>query len=75
MTLRLVEKGLIACKLRARAGGVLGAAVGLHVHLDADLLAGTAWRSVLVVNIGHPAERAWHDRLPRLAHDDAVLTL
>lgn len=43
--------------------------------LDADLLAGTAWRSILVVNVGHPAERAWHDRLPRLAHDDAVLTL
>jgi 3-hydroxypropanoate dehydrogenase len=43
--------------------------------VDADLLAGTAWRSILVVNIGQPAEQAWHDRLPRLAHDDAVLTL
>jgi 3-hydroxypropanoate dehydrogenase len=43
--------------------------------VDADLLAGTALRSILVVNVGHPADNAWHDRLPRLAHDAAVITL
>jgi 3-hydroxypropanoate dehydrogenase len=30
------------------------------------------WRSILVVNIGHPGESPWFDRLPRLEHDDAV---
>lgn len=43
--------------------------------VDADLLAGTALRSILVVNVGHPAEGAWHDRLPRLDHAAAVITL
>lgn len=43
--------------------------------LDADLLAGTSLRSFLVVNVGHPAENAWFDRLPRLSPDDAVVTL
>lgn len=28
--------------------------------------------SILVVNIGHPGENAWHDRLPRLDYDQAV---
>lgn len=43
--------------------------------LDADLLAGTTWRSICVVNIGHPGPDAWFDRLPRLAYDQAVITL
>jgi 3-hydroxypropanoate dehydrogenase len=43
--------------------------------LDDDLLAGTGWRSVLVVNLGHPAEDAWLDRLPRLGYDEVVRTL
>ncbi|MCP2321254.1 3-hydroxypropanoate dehydrogenase [Nocardia amikacinitolerans] len=30
------------------------------------------WRSLLVVNIGHPGEDAWRERLPRLAHEDVV---
>jgi 3-hydroxypropanoate dehydrogenase len=43
--------------------------------IDNDLLAGTSWRSVLVVNLGHPAENAWRDRLPRLEHEEVVRTL
>ncbi len=43
--------------------------------LDADLLAGTALRSFLVVNVGHPAENAWFGRSPRLDLDEAVITL
>ena len=43
--------------------------------LDADLLAGTALRSILVVNIGHPAEGAYRDRLPRLDTSDSIVTL
>ena len=40
--------------------------------IDADLFAGTALRTILVVNIGHPGERPWLERLPRLGHDDVV---
>jgi len=40
--------------------------------LDAEFFAGTAWKSQLVINIGHPGENAWFDRLPRIAADDAV---
>jgi 3-hydroxypropanoate dehydrogenase len=43
--------------------------------LDADLFAGTALRSVVVVNIGRPAPGAWYDRLPRLDHDDVVTVI
>jgi 3-hydroxypropanoate dehydrogenase len=46
-----------------------------HDGVDADLLAGTSLRSFLVVNVGHPAENAWFDRLPRLGPDDAIVTL
>ena len=41
-------------------------------QLDADFFGGTALKSVLVVNIGHPAENAWFDSLPRLDHDEVV---
>ena len=43
--------------------------------IDRDLLAGTRWRSLLVVNIGRPAEDAWFQRLPRLDYDEVVRTL
>ena len=46
-----------------------------NAGVDADLLAGTNLRSILVVNIGHPAEGATHGRLPRLDVDEAVITL
>ena len=40
--------------------------------LDRDFFAGTGLRSLVVVNIGKPAENAWFDRLPRLALDEVV---
>lgn len=40
--------------------------------IDNEFFAGTAWKSQLVVNIGHPADDAWLDRLPRLAVREAV---
>jgi 3-hydroxypropanoate dehydrogenase len=42
--------------------------------LDRDLFDGTSLRSMLVVNIGHPGENAWFDRLPRLELHEAVLS-
>jgi 3-hydroxypropanoate dehydrogenase len=41
--------------------------------LDAEFFAGTSLKSLLVVNLGHPGENAWFDRLPRLHHDEVVL--
>jgi 3-hydroxypropanoate dehydrogenase len=41
--------------------------------LDADFFAGTALRSLVVVNLGRPGENAWFDRLPRFEQDEVVL--
>jgi 3-hydroxypropanoate dehydrogenase len=30
------------------------------------------WKSFLVVNIGHPGENAWRERLPRLNAPDVI---
>jgi 3-hydroxypropanoate dehydrogenase len=40
--------------------------------LDADFFPDGRWKSVLVVNIGHPGADPWFDRLPRLDHADVV---
>jgi 3-hydroxypropanoate dehydrogenase len=40
--------------------------------LDAEFFGDGRFRSILVVNIGHPGENPWYDRLPRLDHEDAV---
>ncbi|WP_237342196.1 malonic semialdehyde reductase [Williamsia soli] len=55
--------------------------VGLHAGpmagfdsagVDSEFFADGRWKSVLVVNIGHPGDNPWMDRLPRL-DDDVVL--
>lgn len=43
--------------------------------IDEEFFAGTSWRTQLVINIGHPGENPWFDRLPRIAADDAVRTI
>jgi 3-hydroxypropanoate dehydrogenase len=40
--------------------------------VDSEFFADGRFKSILVVNIGHPGEDAWFDRLPRLDHSDAV---
>lgn len=40
--------------------------------VDEDFFPGGRWRSILVVNIGHPGENAWFDRLPRLGSEDVI---
>ena len=54
-----------------------GLAAGLMAGFDAagidtDFFPDGRWRSILVVNIGHPGLHPWRDRLPRLDHEDAV---
>jgi 3-hydroxypropanoate dehydrogenase len=60
--------------LGVRAAGLAAGPMGGFdaAGLDADLFEGTTLKSILVVNIGHPAENAWFDRLPRLEHDEVV---
>jgi 3-hydroxypropanoate dehydrogenase len=41
--------------------------------VDQEFFAGSSLRSLVVVNIGKPAENAWFDRLPRLDLDEVVL--
>lgn len=40
--------------------------------VDAEFFPGGRYRSLLVVNIGHPGENPWFGRLPRLPHEDVV---
>ncbi len=40
--------------------------------LDAEFFPDGRWKSVLVVNIGHPGPDPWFGRLPRLDHADAI---
>ena len=60
--------------LGVRAAGLAAGPMGGFdaAGMDAEFFAGTSWRSLLVVNVGRPAEDAWSDRLPRLAYDEAV---
>lgn len=67
--------GVGAFILAVRAAGLAaGPMAGFDKEgLDSDFFADGRWKSLLVVNIGHPAEEgAWFGRLPRLEAEDAV---
>lgn len=58
------------------AGLAAGPMTGFDAEgIDEDLLAGTGYKTMVVVNIGHPGENAWFDRLPRLEHEQVVTAL
>lgn len=40
--------------------------------LDAEFFPDGRFKSFLVINIGHPGENPWFNRLPRLAHEDVI---
>jgi 3-hydroxypropanoate dehydrogenase len=40
--------------------------------IDADFFPEGRWRSILVINIGHPGTSPWLGRLPRLAREDVI---
>ena len=70
-----LQVGYFLLGVRA-AGLAAGPMTGFDADaLDADLFAGRSWKSLVVVNVGHPAENAWFDRLPRLEHDEVVTSL
>lgn len=60
-----------------RAAGLHAGPVGGFdaAGVDAEFFEGTSWRTQLVVNIGHPGENPWFDRLPRISADDAIRTV
>jgi 3-hydroxypropanoate dehydrogenase len=59
-----------------RAAGLAAGPMGGFdaAGIDEEFFAGTSWRTQLVINIGHPGENAWFDRLPRISADDAIRT-
>jgi 3-hydroxypropanoate dehydrogenase len=61
--------------LGVRAAGLAAGPMGGFdaAAVDADFFAGTALRSLVVVNIGRPGDNAWFDRLPRLEQDEVLL--
>jgi 3-hydroxypropanoate dehydrogenase len=61
--------------LGVRAAGLAAGPMGGFdaAGVDADFFEGTPLQSLVVVNIGRPAENAWFDRLPRLEHDEVVI--
>jgi len=64
---------IIAVRAAGLAAGPMGGFD--QASLDADLFPEGQWSSILVVNVGHPGENAWFDRLPRLDHEEAVRRL
>jgi 3-hydroxypropanoate dehydrogenase len=61
---------LLAVRAHGLAAGPMG---GFDkTALDADFFPDGRWKSILVVNIGHPGPDPWHDRLPRLDHSDVI---
>jgi 3-hydroxypropanoate dehydrogenase len=60
--------------LAVRAHGLAaGPMIGFDkTALDADFFPGARWKSILVVNIGHPGPDPWFGRLPRLDHSDVI---
>jgi 3-hydroxypropanoate dehydrogenase len=70
-----LQAGYLLLGVRA-AGLAAGPMAGFDAAaVDAEFFPEGTLRSVLVVNLGHPAEDAWFERLPRLDHDEVVTTL
>jgi 3-hydroxypropanoate dehydrogenase len=60
--------------LAVRAAGLSAGPMGGFdkAGLDAEFFPDGRWKSLLVVNIGHPGTDPWFDRLPRLESADVV---
>jgi len=71
-----LQAGYLVLALRASGLEVGPMSIADPAGLDADLLAGTGWRSLLVVNAGWPAQdNGAHPRAPRLSPEVAVRTV
>ena len=61
---------LLAVRALGLSAGPMGGFDSAAV--DEEFFPGGRWRSILVVNIGHPGEDPWFDRLPRLGNQDVI---
>lgn len=67
-----LQAGYFILGVRA-AGLAAGPMAGFDADgVDREFFDGSHWRSILVVNIGHPGTDPWFDRLPRPDYDTAV---
>ncbi|WP_412744160.1 malonic semialdehyde reductase [Krasilnikovia sp. MM14-A1004] len=67
-----LQAGYFLLAVRA-VGLVAGPMAGFdRAGVDAEFFADGRFRSLLVVNIGHPGENPWFGRLPRLPHTASV---
>jgi 3-hydroxypropanoate dehydrogenase len=70
-----LQDGYFILAVRA-AGLAAGPMLGYDADgIDREFFDGTSLRSVLVVNIGHPGDNPWFDRLPRLPPGEVVTFL
>lgn len=68
----ILQAGYFLLAVRA-LGLAAGPMLGFDsTGIDSEFFAGTPFRSILVVNIGHPGESPWFDRLPRLDHHEVI---
>ncbi|MFE9763829.1 malonic semialdehyde reductase [Streptomyces sp. NPDC005808] len=67
-----LQAGYFILAVRA-LGLAAGPMKGFHAAgLDAEFFPDGRLRSTLVVNLGHPSERPWFQRLPRLEHEQVI---
>lgn len=67
-----LQAGYFLLAVRAQ-GLAAGPMAGFdETGLDADFFPDGRWKSILVVNIGHPGKDPWYARLPRLDHPDVI---
>jgi 3-hydroxypropanoate dehydrogenase len=61
---------ILAVRAHGLAAGPMGGFDAAGV--DAEFFPDGRYRSILVVNVGHPGDNPWRSRLPRLKHEDVV---
>jgi len=67
-----LQAGYFILSIRAH-GLAAGPMAGFDAKgIDAAFFPDGRWRSILVVNIGHPGPNPWFARLPRLDHEDTI---
>lgn len=67
-----LQAGYFIMAVRA-AGLAAGPMGGFHnAGVNAEFFPDGTQQAVMVVNIGHPGEGAWQERLPRLSYDEVV---
>lgn len=67
-----LQIGYLTVAIRA-AGLAAGPMGGFdRAGVDREFFTDSGWRSLLVMNVGHPGEDAWQERLPRIAFEDST---